>query len=238
MTRTLVSFLALGALAGALWAADAPKPPAHSSHPEVILARATTDGSGGVQLHLLVPAFRMEPLQRAVEKEGKKVEVKSQAVHQVGWRELTLPVDGKQVVVLDVRGKKVGAKSLPERLKQRTAVLLCVTGQPPDPFELQTTREDTLIVMAPMEKLVQGGPGRPPVGWPGAHPGKSFLEVGKSYRFQFSATPGDAVTGEVLELPCNGWVKVRPRGESGESWLNMARLREIVPAAAAAKAGG
>ena len=53
-------------------------------------------------------------------------------------------MDGKEVRVLDVRGKPVEAKALPERLKERTAVLLCVTGRPPDPRPKQVRSKCSL----------------------------------------------------------------------------------------------
>jgi hypothetical protein len=188
-----------------------------------------------VRLGLLAPAFRAITREGGPEGGGPKGAPKSVAITQDGWKEVTLTIDDKQVVVLDAQGKMVDRKTLPGRIKGRTPVLLALDGRP-EPFDLQTTKPDTLIVVVPMDRMLvaQGGPregGLPSPGRPG--PGK-FLEVGGVYRFSYGAGDEDARV-DVLEPPCGGWVKVRHQKTDTEGWINLAAVREIKPAPAAKK---
>jgi len=49
--------------------------------------------------------------------------------------------------VLDLRGKRLSADEVFERLDSKTPVLVSVSGRMPDPFYLQCTKPDTLIVV-------------------------------------------------------------------------------------------
>ena len=235
MTRYLMSVFALGTLAAASAVADAPKLPQRQAHLQVILATGAEADGKEVRLRLLAPAFRTVTHEGGPVDGGRKEAPQSRGIMQEGWKEVTVTIDDKQVVVLDVQGKKVDRKTLPDRLKGRTPVLLALDGRP-EPFDLQTTRPDTLIVVIPMDRMLaaQGGPREgvgPLAGLSG--PGK-FLEVGKVYRFHYGASdpPED---NEVLESACSGWVKVRHEKTGLEGWVNLAAVREIRPAPAAKK---
>ena len=49
--------------------------------------------------------------------------------------------------VLDLKGKRLSADEIFERLDRKTPVLVSVSGRMPDPFYLQCTKPDTLIVV-------------------------------------------------------------------------------------------
>lgn len=63
--------------------------------------------------------------------------------------------------------------------------------------------------------------------------GKGFGEVGKTYRFVFTRSETKDVSGEMAELPRDGWVKVRTRqGETtNELWINLSAVTMILPVA-------
>ena len=62
------------------------------------------------------------------------------------------------------------------------------------------------------------------------HPeaGKSFLEVGKSYRFGMNG-PGADISGKVLEILAGTWVKleIRKNNKATSSWLNLAVVATV-----------
>src|SRR5690348_16903583 len=146
MTRCLMSAFALGTLA-ALAAAEAPKLPQHQAHLQVILAAGAEADGKQVRLRLLAPAFRTVTAEAGPEA-GPKGAPQPTAIAQDGWKEVTVTVDGKRVVVLDAKGKEVDPQTLPDRLHGRTPVLLSLDDRP-EPFDLQTTKEDTLVVVLP-----------------------------------------------------------------------------------------
>ena len=49
--------------------------------------------------------------------------------------------------VVDISGKRLSSDQVLQRLKSETAVLVSVSGNMPDRYYLQTTRQDTLIII-------------------------------------------------------------------------------------------
>jgi hypothetical protein len=72
----------------------------------------------------------------------------------VGWRTLSVPVDGESVFVYDLKGKNVAPNGLAKLLDEETPVLLSTSGKV-DPFYLKTTKAGTLIVVVPPERFYQ-----------------------------------------------------------------------------------
>ncbi len=67
--------------------------------------------------------------------------------HHKGGRALTQLSDNSQNRVLDLQGRRLGSDEALKRLAAKTPVLVSVSGQMPDPFYLQCTKPDTLIVV-------------------------------------------------------------------------------------------
>jgi len=239
MVRTLGGTVTIiVALLTGLSADDGAKLPNKPAHLQVAFASAEPEGEDGVRLRLLAPAFRTVAHETEIDKEGRREKVRATAVVQEGWREVVLPVGEEGATILDARGKEVDPKSLLARLKKRAAVALCV-GERPEPFDLQTLKDDAFVVVVGTQRLLEASLSSheraevttfPPGS--GLH-STSFLKVGQTYRFVYGDGSG---TAEVLEPACDGWVKVRYREKFGEigagtsSWINLSQVRQVVAA--------
>ena len=73
----------------------------------------------------------------------------------------------------------------------------------------------------------RGDPPPVPAGQPAA--GKPFLEVGKTYTFEFGGPLGTQ-TAEVVEAPRDNWVKVTGKGQGRDKatlWINLTQVRMV-----------
>jgi hypothetical protein len=176
--RHLISLTALAAFVAVATAAEPPLPKS-TDQPMLLMAKATK-GDNGVILHVRTP--EMAPATRTVtrkvpvqiqknvggqivtETQLQDVQQEMTVMQPVRWRTVDIPVDGKEVAAYDVKGQEVGADKLVDRLKDEKPILASPFGAV-DPFYLQTTKDDTLVVRIPPEKLLaqpqQGGAGRP-----------------------------------------------------------------------------
>jgi hypothetical protein len=66
---------------------------------------------------------------------------------QIRYGPATQLAEDAQNRVLDVNGKRLGVEEISERLGSKAPVLVSVSGRMPDPFYLQCTKPDTLIVV-------------------------------------------------------------------------------------------
>jgi hypothetical protein len=107
-----------------------PLPSLNATH-FVVLASATGDEKG-VRLRIVMPVSGPKGPER--------------------WMQKTAIVDDKNWRVLDSKGGRVDPKSLTKALKKLTPVLLSLE-QKPDPFNLQTTKPETLIIIAPKDAI-------------------------------------------------------------------------------------
>lgn len=65
----------------------------------------------------------------------------------MGYHPATQLSDNAQNRVLDLKGRRLSRKEVLKRLTAKTPVLVSVSGRMPDPFYLQCTKPDTLIVV-------------------------------------------------------------------------------------------
>ncbi len=176
--RHLICLTALAAFVSLAAAAEPPLPKS-ADQPILLMAKATKSDKG-VVLHVRLPELapaartvtRKVPVQVQKNVNGQIVtETQLQDVQQqttvmqpVRWRTLDIPVDGKEVTAYDVKGKDVSADKVADQLKDEKPILAAAFG-PVDPFYLQATKDDTLIVRIPAQRLFgqpqQGGAGRP-----------------------------------------------------------------------------
>ena len=66
---------------------------------------------------------------------------------QMGYHPATQLSENAQNRVLDLKGRRLGRDEALKRLAAKTPVLVSVSGRMPDPFYLQCTKPDTLIVV-------------------------------------------------------------------------------------------
>jgi hypothetical protein len=152
---------------GGLVAADEPKGPSGVA-PSVALARAVAGDKEGVSLRIRVPNSMVVPVmvtvkvpvqvQKVVDGktvvETREVERREMRTEQRfgGWREINVKVDGEEVFVHDLDGKKVPADKLPDLLAKEAPILLSSNGKV-DHFYLQTTKEGTLVMVLPPQQF-------------------------------------------------------------------------------------
>jgi uncharacterized protein YkwD len=88
---------------------------------------------------------------------------------KIYWKEVQYPLWQPGVSVTDAMGKAISPDDVLKRLEKETAILRTVGG-PADPFYLQTTRSDTLILVTPLPQAlpVVPAPLKPPL--PGTKP--------------------------------------------------------------------
>lgn len=65
----------------------------------------------------------------------------------MGYDSKTALSESAQNRVLDLKGRRLGRDEAVQRLNAKTPVLVSVSGQMLDPFYLQCTKPDTLIVV-------------------------------------------------------------------------------------------
>jgi hypothetical protein len=133
-------------LRGETWAGEKPVPPSRDSNVSVALATVVEDDAGKLQIRLLIPNMCPAKAKVTVEVDGKQQERVMTVMVPKGWLEMTLPLDDKKAQVLDIKGNPVGEKAVARKLAKTTPVLFASYDKP-DPYYLQTTKEDTLIVV-------------------------------------------------------------------------------------------
>ena len=156
--RTLLSLMSLIGLGVVAPAQEPPRPrtdkePAYApSPPTVVMAQATGDGmkvNYDVRVTKLVAWTENVEVLQEVDGKDVKTLVAVQKVRPVSMFEhKVMQLGGEGTRVVNVEGKTVKPEDAIKRLKEKTPVLLS-QGGPPDPYYLQTTKPDTLILIFP-----------------------------------------------------------------------------------------
>jgi uncharacterized protein YkwD len=187
--RTVLSLAVVFGLIATAPAADPPK--ITGTQPGLVLAQAASK-DGKVTLTLKCPVTKCFPKTRAVKMDvvkkvdGKDVtETVTKNVTEMDcvteWYVTEVRLGDAGVAVTDATGKAVTSEDVLKRLEKETAVLRCVGG-PADPFYLQTTKPDTLVLVTPGSPIqpvtpAPGGvfpPPPPPKAAPPAKPKGEF----------------------------------------------------------------
>ena len=171
--RHLISLTALIALVGIAPAADPPLPK-QIDQPMVLMAKASKTEKG-VVLHVRtfelaqatktvtvkVPVTVQKVVNNQLVTETQFQDQQRQITINVprAWRMVDIPVDGKDVAAYDVKGQTIAPDSLVDKLKEEKTILASPFG-PIDPYFLQATKDDTVIVKIPSEKLFPPQPVR------------------------------------------------------------------------------
>jgi hypothetical protein len=157
--RTLVSLAALFGIAGIAPAQEPTKPrtdkePAYAPMPpSVAMATAVGDKveiNVGVRVTKQVTyTENVEVIKKVDGKEVKSVVpvTKTRSVSIMEAKRFDLAKEGTSVITAD--GKPVKPEDAIKRLEKKTPVLIS-QGGPPDPYHLQTTKPDTLIIILPL----------------------------------------------------------------------------------------
>lgn len=157
--RTLWSLIALIGMAGIAPAQEPAKPktdrePAYATMPpEVVLAMAVGDkGEIHVDVRVTKYATYTESVEVIKKVDGKDVRsvvpvTKTRSVSIMEAKKFHLAEKGASVITAD--GKPVKLEDAIKRLEKKTPILMSYGG-PPDPYHLQTTKPDTLILIVPM----------------------------------------------------------------------------------------
>jgi hypothetical protein len=174
--RTLLSLMALLGFVAVAPAQEPPRPrtdkdPAYAPMPpEVVLAMAVGD-KGEIHVDVRVTKYvtyteSVEVIKKVDGKDVKSVVpvTKTRSVSIMEAKKFDLAKEGTSVITAD--GKPLKLEDAIKRLEKKTPILISFGG-PPDPFHLQTTKPDTLILIMPAPQLgvpaVPGGPMPPKV---------------------------------------------------------------------------
>ncbi len=172
--RTLLSLMALIGIAGIAPAEEPTKPktdkePAYAyMPPEVVLAMVVGDKG---EIHVDVRETKLVTYTENVEVikkvDGKDVKsvvpvTKTRSVSILVAKKFDMAKEGISVITAD--GKPVKLEDAIKRLEKKTPILISYGG-PPDPFYLQTTKSDTLILIFPLAAPQPAVP-MPPKGSP------------------------------------------------------------------------
>lgn len=156
--RTLWSLLALIGMAGIAPAQELTKPRTDKelayapTPPSVALATAVGDkGEINVEVRVTKQVQVGEPIEVIKKVDGKDVKevlmvTKTKSVSLMEFKKLHLAEKGASVITVD--GKPVELEDAIKRLEKKTPILIS-QGGPPDPYHLQTTKSDTLILILP-----------------------------------------------------------------------------------------
>jgi hypothetical protein len=157
--RTLLSLMALIGLAGVAPAQEPPRPktdkePAYAfMPPTVALATAVGDkGEISVEVRVTKQVQVNEPIEVLKKVDGKDLKevvmmTKTKSVSLMEVKKFHLGEKGASVITVD--GKPVKLEDAIKRLEKKTPILISQGGQP-DPYYLQTTKPDTLILVLPL----------------------------------------------------------------------------------------
>jgi len=114
--------------------------------PQVIMINVQADGAP------VIPITRMRhvPVQRTViVQEGGRNVTKTETVTVPIYETILSPIDGKEIQVYGVDGKKIDPKDLRGLIKGQTPAFQSADGKPVDPFYLRLAREGTVILVGP-----------------------------------------------------------------------------------------
>jgi hypothetical protein len=159
MMRKLLSLMALIGMTGVAPAQEPTKPktdkePAYAyMPPTVALATAVGDkGEISVEVRVTKQVQVCEPIEVIKKVDGKDVKevlmvTKTKSVSLMELKKFHLAEKGASVITAD--GKPVKLEDAIKRLEKKTPILMSYGG-PPDPYHLQTTKPDTLILILPL----------------------------------------------------------------------------------------
>jgi hypothetical protein len=182
--RTILSFAVLFSLVAAAPAADPPKPDKEAPQyapapPTVMLAKAvSTDGKVTLKVTIRECVFLDEAYtvtQEIIKKvDGKDVKelvpvTKTRKVCKAVQKEVDVPLADSGVAVTDLEGKAISPADLLKRLEKQSPILRSWGGSP-DPYYLQTTKPDTLILVTPLPPALPVVPAPPRLPPPGTKP--------------------------------------------------------------------
>lgn len=186
---TVLSLIAFISLAGVASAQEPPRPktdqdkePAYAPMPPVVVLATAVGNKGEISVEMRVA--KQVPYTESVEVikkvDGKDVKsvvpvTKTRSVSIMEAKKFDLAKEGTSVITAD--GKPLKLEDAIKRLEKQAPILISVGG-PPDPFHLQTTKPDTLILIIPM---AVPQPGVPPVLMPpkgGAAPPSPVVPIG------------------------------------------------------------
>lgn len=127
--------------------------------PQVVLAKAATkDGKVVVTVKLAeqicFPETQTVSMDVVKRVDGKDVTEKvtkavTVTVCKTQWKVVEIPMGQPGVSVTDGTGKAVSQDDVLKRLEKETAILRAMGG-PADPFYLQTTKPETLVLVTPL----------------------------------------------------------------------------------------
>jgi hypothetical protein len=136
--------------------------------PQVALATAVGD-KGEINLEVRVTKYvtyteNVEVLKKVDGKDVKSVVpvTKTRSVSIMETKKFDLAKEGRSVITAD--GKPLKLEDAIKRLEKKTPILMSYGG-PPDPYHLQTTKSDTLILIFPLAAAQPAVP-MPPKGSP------------------------------------------------------------------------
>jgi hypothetical protein len=172
--RTLVSLAALIGIAGIAPAQEPTKPrtdkePAYAPMPPSVVMATVVGNNGEMNVEVRVTKLvtyteNVEVIQKVDGREVKSVVpvTKTRSVSIMEAQKFDLAKEGTSVITAD--GKPLKLEDAIKRLERKTPILIS-QGGPPDPYYLQTTKPDTLVIILPLPQPavpVVPGPPLPP----------------------------------------------------------------------------
>jgi len=119
--------------------------------PPVVGTAITTSDSEAWSVQLMVPTVNWKVVgEQQPKREWPKLEVDvAEAVLKLSldYDAATQLSEDSQKRIVDLKGRRLNRDEVEARLKERTPVLISVSGRMPDAFYLQCTKADTLIVI-------------------------------------------------------------------------------------------
>lgn len=176
--RTLLSMIILFGVAGIAPAQEPPRPktdkdkePAYAPMPPTLVLATAVGDKGEIHVDVRVTKYvnyteSVEVIKKVDGKDVKSVVpvTKTRSVSIMDTSKFDLAKEGTSVITAD--GKPLKREDAIKRLEKKTPILISFDG-PPDPYYLQTTKPDTLILIMPAPQLavpaVPGGPMPPKV---------------------------------------------------------------------------
>jgi hypothetical protein len=174
--RTLVSLVALIGIAGIAPAQEPTKPrtdkePAYAPMPPMVVLATLVGDKGEINVDVRETKYvaYTENVEVIKKVDGKEVQsavpvTKTRSVSVMVAKKFDLAKEGTSVITAD--GKPLKLEEAIKRLEKKTPILISFGG-PPDPFHLQTTKPETLIIILPLPQpavpVVPGSPLPPKV---------------------------------------------------------------------------
>ncbi len=140
------------------------KEPAYAFMPPTVALAVAMDNKGEITVEVKVTkqVSVIEPVEVIKKVDGKDVKevvmaTKTKSVSIIDHRKYDLAKEGTSITSTD--GKPVKREAAIKRLETKTPIL--ISYGPPDPWHLQTTKPDTLILIVPMAVPQPVAPGVP-----------------------------------------------------------------------------